>query len=78
MGRAGGAIALTAYQANKLMLVGWNGQQMPSQMRHFLKPMGLAVSNDGLLVMATQEAVWLFANAPHLFIGILIRVVLIL
>ncbi|MBD2472968.1 TIGR03032 family protein [Nostoc sp. FACHB-145] len=65
MSQIGGAIAFTTYQANKLMLVGWNGQQMTLLMRHFLKPMGLGVSKDGL-ALATQETVWLFANAPHL------------
>ena len=40
---AGGSLAITTYQAGKGALVGWNGQQVTLIMRHFPKPMGLAV-----------------------------------
>jgi uncharacterized protein (TIGR03032 family) len=65
MSQAGGTIAFTTYQANKLILTSWNGKQMVLLMRHFPKPMGLGVSKDGL-ALATQEAVWRFGNAPQL------------
>ena len=38
-----GSVAITTYQAGKLVLVGWDGRQVTVMPRHFDKPMGLAV-----------------------------------
>lgn len=60
-----GSLAITTYQAGKLALVGWNGEQITVLLRQFPKPMGLAVQ-DQRLALATNHEVWLFANAPLL------------
>ncbi|WP_414568799.1 TIGR03032 family protein [Nostoc sp. CCY 9925] len=65
MSQAKGAIALTTYQANKVALIAWNGQQVTLLMRQFPKPMGLAVGEQ-CLALATKEEVYIFANAPQL------------
>lgn len=58
-------MALTTYQSGKLVLIGWNGQQMTVLLRAFQRPMGIAVQGQRL-VLATQHEVWQFANAPEL------------
>jgi uncharacterized protein (TIGR03032 family) len=65
-----GSLAITTYQAGKLMLVGWNGQQVTLLPREFAKPMGMAVVGDRLAV-ATQSEILLFANAAALVPGYL-------
>lgn len=60
-----GSLAVTTYQAGKLALLGWNGQQPSLLMRQFDKPMGLAVA-PGKLALATRHEITLFANAPLL------------
>lgn len=62
---AGGSLAITTYQAGKLALVGWNGQQVTVLLRQFPKPMGIAVQGQRL-ALATNHEVWFFANAPLL------------
>ena len=63
MANAGGALAVSTYQAGKVALIGWDGQQVTLLMREFDKPLGLGVSGDRL-VLATRHDVWVFANAP--------------
>jgi uncharacterized protein (TIGR03032 family) len=65
---AGGSVAATTYQAGKVVLAGWNGFQVTVLLRHFDKPMGLAVDGAGLAV-ACQHEIWFFANAPLLAHG---------
>jgi uncharacterized protein (TIGR03032 family) len=62
---AGGSLALTTYQAGKVVLVGWDGQRVSILPRNFDKPMGLAAA-PGRLALATRNQIWLFANAPLL------------
>lgn len=62
---SGGAIAVTTYQAGKVLMVGWNGQQVTMLLRQFSKPMGMAVMGDRI-ALATQHEVVLFANAKPL------------
>ena len=45
---AGGALAITTYQAGRLVLVGWDGRQVSVLPREFPKPMGLALDGDVL------------------------------
>ena len=59
-----GSLAVTTYQANKLALVGWNGQ-VTALFRHFPRPMGLAATG-GRLALAVRDQVWLFADSPDL------------
>jgi uncharacterized protein (TIGR03032 family) len=65
MARAAGALAITTYQAGKIALVGWDGRQVSLLMRHFSKPMGLAVDGSRL-ALACRHELCFFADAPLL------------
>lgn len=62
---SGGSLAITTYQAGKLLLIGWNGRQVSALLRDFDKIMGLDTDGDRLL-LATRYGVELYANAPAL------------
>ncbi len=62
---SGGSLAITTYQAGKVVLVGWDGRQVSVLLRHFDKPMGMAVQG-AKLALATRNEVALFANAQLL------------
>ncbi len=70
MAEAGGAVAVSTYQAGKVAMIGWDGRQVTLLMREFDKPLGLGVSGDRL-VLATRHDIWIFANAPLLAHGYL-------
>lgn len=65
LSQVGGSVVITTYQAGKVALVGWDGRQITLLMRHFPKPMGLAIAGQRL-ALATRHEVCLFANAPLL------------
>ena len=65
LSQAGGSLAISTYQAGKVALVGWDGQQTSILMRDFQKPLGIAISGERL-ALATRHHVWMFANAPLL------------
>jgi uncharacterized protein (TIGR03032 family) len=65
LSRAGGSIVVTTYQAGKVLMVGWNGQQVTMLLRQFTKPMGMAIWGDRI-ALATQHEVVMFANAQPL------------
>lgn len=65
LARAGGAIAVSTYQAGKVAMIGWDGQRVSLLMREFDKPLGLAVSGNRMLV-ASRNDLWIFANSPIL------------
>lgn len=65
MSQAPGSLAITTYQAGKVALVGWDGQQVTLLLRQFAKPLGLTV-RGGMLALATRHDVVLLANAPLL------------
>ncbi len=65
LAHSGGSLLISTYQAGKLLLVGWNGQQITLLLRHFDKPMGIDVHGTRLL-LATRHAMTVFANAPVL------------
>ncbi len=62
---SGGCLAVTTYQAGKLMFIGWNGKQITLHARNFEKAMGLDISGDSL-VLATRDRVHWFSNASLL------------
>lgn len=68
MAGAGGTLAVSTYQAGKLVLIGWNGRQVTVLPRDFQKPLGLAVDGDRLALACRNEVI-IFANAdilgPH-------------
>ena len=66
-----GTLAITTYQAGKLILVGWDGRQVAILPRNFDKPMGLAVApassaSPTRIALATKFGVTVFADAPTL------------
>ncbi|MBW4577301.1 MAG: TIGR03032 family protein [Aphanothece sp. CMT-3BRIN-NPC111] len=61
----GGSLAVSTYQAGKVALIGWDGQQVSLVLRQFQKPMGMAVQGQRLAI-ATQHEVLLLANSPLL------------
>jgi uncharacterized protein (TIGR03032 family) len=65
LAQAAGSVAVSTYQAGKVAMIGWDGQQVTLLMRQFDKPLGLAASEDRL-VLATRHDVVVFANAPLL------------
>src|SRR5262245_50010679 len=65
LSRAGGALAVTTYQAGKVALIGWDGQEVRVLLRHFPRPMGLAVQGSRL-ALALRQQLWLFADASQL------------
>ena len=65
MSQAGGSLVVSTYQAGKVAMIGWDGQQVTLLMRHFDKPMGLAVYRRQL-ALASRNDVWLLADAPLL------------
>ena len=62
---SGGSLAVSTYQAGKLLMIGSDQGQLRLLPRHFDKPMGLAVKAE-TLALATKTEVILFANAPTL------------
>ena len=66
-----GTLALTTYQAGKLIFVGWDGRQVTLLPRNFDKPTGLAIApasntSPSMFALATKFGVTLFADAPAL------------
>ncbi|MDP3856770.1 MAG: TIGR03032 family protein [Stagnimonas sp.] len=61
MSKCGGSLVISTYQAGKLLLVGWNGQQVTFLPRQFDKPMGLDVVGNRM-ALATRNNVTLFAS----------------
>ena len=69
MEAANGSLALTTYQAGKVVLIAWDPKlnQVTLLPRQFDKPMGLARTPDSnKLALATRHAVVLLADAPLL------------
>ncbi len=65
MATAGGTIAVSTYQAGKLVLIGWDGRRVSVTMRHFPRPMGMTVDGSRI-ALATRNELCLFTNAPLL------------
>lgn len=55
------SLAVTTYQAGKLLFVGWNGQAVSLHARNFDKAMGLDV-RGGELALATADRILRFSN----------------
>ncbi len=65
MSQAPGCLAITTYQAGKVALVGWDGQQVSLLLRQFSKPLGLAAMGSQI-ALATRHEITMLANAPLL------------
>jgi uncharacterized protein (TIGR03032 family) len=57
------SLAVTTYQAGKLVLIRSDGGVINTHFRAFGKPMGMAVGN-GRLAIGTAQEVWEFRNVP--------------
>jgi uncharacterized protein (TIGR03032 family) len=71
-----GCLAITTYQAKKLMLVAWDGTQVTVLPRYFDRPMGCSAApaangQPAKLALATRYAVRLFADSPQLAVDYL-------
>lgn len=60
-----GSLVVSTYQAGKLLMIGWDGQQLTLLMRHYDKPMGFDVSGKKL-ALATRNNITIHANDPVL------------
>lgn len=61
------SLAVTTYQAGKLMIVRSAGGKLSTLLRTFEKPMGLAVSDDRQrLVVGTRRTVWTLRSEPEI------------
>jgi uncharacterized protein (TIGR03032 family) len=65
LSQAGGSVVLTTYQAGKVVMLGWDSQQVTMLSRDFDKPMGLAVDGPRF-ALATRHQLIALANAPLL------------
>ena len=65
LAQAAGSLAVSTYQAGKVAMIGWDGRQATLLMRQFDKPLGLAAS-ENRLVLATRHNIVVLANAPLL------------
>ena len=65
LAQAGGAVAVSTYQAGKVALIGWDGRRVSLLMREFDKPLGLTVSGRRM-VLATRHDLWVLVNSPPL------------
>jgi len=61
----GCSLAVTTYQAGKLMLLSSDGERLVQLPRTFEEPMGLAVDGDRMAI-ATKHAIVMLANEPRL------------
>lgn len=59
------SLAVTTYQAGKLLLIGWDGQRPTLNARHFPRAMGIDC-HEGSLALATDSEVRLFRQASLL------------
>jgi uncharacterized protein (TIGR03032 family) len=62
---SGGSLAISTYQAGKVVLVGWDGRQVTMLPRQFDKPLGMAIRGQQLAI-ATRHQILMLANAPLL------------
>jgi len=62
---AGGAMAMTTYQAGRIVLAGWDGRDVAVLPRQLPRPMGMAMDGDSLAVACRHDVIF-FANCPAL------------
>lgn len=60
-----GSLAVSTYQAGKLLMIGWSGDRLNLLMRSYDKPMGMDISGRKL-VLATRNNITVHANDPVL------------
>ena len=65
MAGAAGSVAISTYQAGRVVLVGWNGKEVTVLPREMPKPMGM-VADGGTIAIACRREVVFFANAAPL------------
>ncbi len=61
------SLAVTTYQAGKLMIVRSAGGKLSTLLRSFEQPMGLAVTEElDRMVVGTRRMVWTLRSAPEI------------
>lgn len=70
MAACGGSLAVTTYQAGRLLMVGWNGRQVSFLPRSFERVMGIDVQGPHM-ALALRTGICLLADAPALAGGYL-------
>ncbi len=65
LSQAKGSLAITTYQAGKLVFVSWDGKQISILPRQFEKPMGCAVDGNRM-ALATRYQLWIMHNSAIL------------
>ncbi|MGK0435184.1 MAG: hypothetical protein ACJA0V_004343, partial [Planctomycetota bacterium] len=61
------SLAVTTYQAGKLMIVRSAGGKLSTLLRSFERPMGLALSeNLDRMVVGTRRTIWTLRSAPEI------------
>lgn len=65
LAEVGCSLALTTYQAGKVILISSDGERLIQLPRTFEEPMGLAIDGDRMAV-ATKHSIVLLANEPRL------------
>jgi uncharacterized protein (TIGR03032 family) len=67
--QTGATVAITTYQAGKLVIVGYDGPQMGVLMRDMHAPMGLAI-DESRMAVALRDSIVVLADAPELASGL--------
>lgn len=65
MSRMPGCLAVSTYQAGKVVMIGWDGSQITVMPRDFDKPLGMA-RHGHRLALAIRHEIVVLANAPLL------------
>lgn len=61
----GGSILISTYQAGRVALVGWNGEQITMHLCHYPRPMGMAIQGSRL-ALAIRLQVVEFQHSPEI------------
>ena len=65
LSQLGASLAVSTYQAGKVVLIGCDRDQLKLSFHHFQRAMGLAVKPDCIAV-GTRNLVWFLRNAPEI------------
>jgi uncharacterized protein (TIGR03032 family) len=65
------ALAVSTYQAGKVVLLRADGDTLNTHFRMFPKPMGLAVNGNSQMAIGTSSHIWDFRNVPAVALKLL-------
>ncbi|NER80431.1 MAG: TIGR03032 family protein [Leptolyngbya sp. SIO1D8] len=64
LNQLGISLAVSTYQAGKVVLIRADGETLNTHFRMLQKPMGLAVDETGKMAIGTSSHIWEFRNVP--------------